>query len=175
MQNLQRIQSLSWVLFWISTALLFCAPAIILGGVALIAAPQNWLAARFVELPDGTVFSTGKRFVILATDLLASLPMVWVIWQMRGLFQRYMNGEVLTQPCAGHILRAGLGLISLAALLTLLPSLQILLLTLDNLNGTRVFSISIRGADIALALAGGLIVVVGWVMREATAEIEGFV
>lgn len=175
MQNLQRIQNLSRILFWVSTAMLACAPFTILASLAFVAAPQDWLAARFAELPSGTVFSTEKRFVILGLDLLSTVPMVWIIWQMRRLFQRYKGGEVLTEPCAGHILRAGLGLISLAILLVVLPSLQILLLTLDNVNGTRLFSISISGAQIALALAGGLMMVVGWVMREATREIESFV
>ena len=47
-----------------------------------------------------------------------------------------------------------------------------MLASLANPPGERVLTISLEGADLGQVLAGGLMVVIGWAMREAAVVAE---
>lgn len=170
-----RILRLSGRLYWLCTVLLFLAPLVVLGAIAYGWAGAAGLPLRFPGLPELTVLTPAKAIAVTALGSLTLLPMLVMVLQMRRLFGRYRAGEILSDACAHHILRIGQALIALSVLMILLPTLQILILTADNPGATKVLSFSIDGAMIGLGLTGGLLLAIGWVMREATREIESFV
>lgn len=178
MQDSARVFRLSSGLYRGTTVLLLLLPLLVLGyGLWGIAHP-GWLAGAFAELPEGTTLTGTKSTAVLAIGALALGPMLMALWQMRGLFARYRRGEILSPACAGHIRRCGGALVLLALAQFLIRPLQILALTADNPAGQKVLAIGLSSEVLWLALAGGLLVVIGRVMAEAARLAEenaGFV
>ena len=86
---------------------------------------------------------------------------------MRGLFALYRRGQILTDAAAERIRRIGAALVVLAVAGTLLHTAQALLLTIDNPAGQRHLVLSLSSDSLGFLLSGGLLVVIGWAMREA--------
>lgn len=178
MQNLTRIARLSDVLYRGTTVLLPLLPLLVLGYGLWGLRDPGWLNGAFPEMPAATRLTAAKSVGVLAIGALALGPICVALWQMRGLFARYRRGEILTAACAGHIRRSGVALVVLAGMQVLIRPLQILALTADNPPGEKMLAISLSGEMLWLALAGGLLVVIGWVMAEAALAAEenaGFV
>ena len=97
---------------------------------------------------------------------------------MRKLFGAYVKGHVLTEASARLIQRIGQGFLALAIVPFVLRPVQSVLMTLANPPGERSITIGLDSDMIFFALSGGLIVVIGWAMREAAdvaAENKSFV
>ena len=178
MQNLARIARLSTALYRGTSLLLPLLPLLVLGYGVWGGANPDWLKGAFAELPEGTALTGVKSSAVLAIGALALVPITLSLWQMRGLFARYRRGEILSPACAGHIRRTGIALTVLALAQFLIRPLQILVLTADNPPGARMLAIGLSSEVLWLALAGGLLVLIGWVMAEAARAAEenaGFV
>ncbi|GHC27144.1 hypothetical protein IQ03_02808 [Gemmobacter caeni] len=173
-----RILRLSLVLWWVVTLLLPGLPLLVLlWGWHGVREP-GWLLTAFPGLPPETRLTAGKSSGTLALGLLALVPMLAALWHMRGLFALYAASEVLTPMAARRIRAIGVALALLAVAQTVLPGLQLLLLTADNPPGARIVSIALTSEMLWLALAGGLLVTIGWAMTEAARVAEenrGFV
>lgn len=127
-------------------------------------------------LPD--VISTGLYLTILAIEMVSVVIAAYILWNMRTLFGFYKSGETLSARCADQILRIGQGLLAVGIIGFLSNTVIVLLLTMANEVGTRTLAFTFTDGDIGFFLAGGLIVVIGWVMREAVQVAEenrGFV
>lgn len=135
-------------------------------------------AQRFPDLPEVTEFTATKAFLAGLIGAAVLIPALFTLWQMRELFGRYMNGEVLTARCAGHISRIGIGFVVISAMNLLIPTIQALILTINNPEGARVLMVQFSSNGIGFLLAGGLLVAIGWAMTEAAHAAEenaGFV
>lgn len=170
-----RITRLSSRLYWLCSGLIVLIPLAILLALAWGWAAPEGLLMRFPGLPDGTALTPAKAITATLIGGTTLIPMALALLHMRSLLGRYRAGEILSDACARHILRIGQALIAFCVLLIITPTLQILALTADNADGQKIVSIGIDGAMVGLGLAGGLLVVIGWVMREASREIESFV
>ncbi|QDC08286.1 hypothetical protein FHY55_03080 [Oceanicola sp. D3] len=127
---------------------------------------------RAAGIEPGVELSPLHRASVAALGALPSLALLYVLREMARLFGRYAQGETLTHHCAAHILRIGTGLLVAVALELLARPLQTTLASLANPPGERVLAISLEGADLGQVLAGGLMVVIGWAMREAAVVAE---
>lgn len=163
----QRILRLSNALYWASSGLLIALPMLVIAALLWGWAAPSGIPQRFPGLPPETVITAAKAMVATAIGALSLCPMLTTLLQMRGLFDRYRHGEILTDACAHHILRIGQSVFALAIFTIVAPTLQILILTADNPGGGKILSIGINDAMLGLSLAGALLVVIGWVMREA--------
>ena len=173
-----RVTVLSTALYHLTTLALIALPVAVAYGVLAVAPDTATLAQRFpgVLLPDP--LSVGHAQVAAAIGALPTLAALYVLWQMRRLFRCYRVGQTLSGDAARAILRIGVGILAVLILGVLAHSLQGLALTLGNPPGQRSLSVAVSSADLALALTGGLILVIGWVMREAVdvaEENRGFV
>ena len=131
------------------------------------------LAAALAPLPPGTVISFDEYWCAV---LIATAPLavgVAALLAARRLFEAHAWGD---WPGVGRALTAvGRRVLVLAALGVAVPTLQGLVVTWDNPVGARQLRLSVDSAVLALALAGGLIAVIGDGLRAARAELEGFV
>lgn len=135
-------------------------------------ADPDSLLRSFGNLPPETTVSPGKALIVTGIAALQLIPGIVLLLQMRGLFRRYRMGEILTAACAGHIRRIGQFLLVLAAIRLAMPTLQGFAMTLGNPPGARILTVGINSDIIALALTGGLLVVIGWAMAEAARAAE---
>jgi hypothetical protein len=167
-----HILRLSSTLYWTVTALLFALPALVLAALLRDVLDPSDIAARF---PEAGIVGLPPRGALLAAGAAGLLPpaaMVYTLAQMRVLFARYAEGEILTPPCADRIRRIGKGLLALAALGLLTRTLQVLILSLGNPEGAHVLAIGIDGTALGFLLSGAFVVVVGRVMHEAVQVAE---
>ncbi|WP_188914264.1 DUF2975 domain-containing protein [Salinarimonas ramus] len=137
------------------------------------------LASRQV-LPPGATFtltpaSIAAGFVTGAIPVALSL---YGLWHAHALFRGWRDGPIFTQVAGRRLVRMGaaLALMPIAAMLS--SGLTSLVLTLGNPPGQRTVQIAVSDDPIVMAVAGGLLIVVGWVMAEAARlaeENEAFV
>lgn len=178
MPTLPHIARLAARLQLITTAAMVLLPAVVAVYLVRGVSDPSWITTAFPGLPPATALTPAKSTLALALGAVSLVPMLTALAQMRALFARYRSGEILTYPCALHIRCAGLALIAVAIVQTLLAPLQGLLLTWDNPPGQRVLAVSLTSEALWLALAGLFLVMIGWVMAEAARAAEenaGFV
>jgi hypothetical protein len=176
MPDISRISTLSTWLYWTALVLMIVLP------VALIAILMRyWLNPDdlIAQFPGVTASIRPSTALIVTLIGALSLPSLLVaLDQARQLFARYRSGEILSQACASHIHRVGQMLVTLAFLGVILPTLQVLLLSWGNPPGQKILQIGFADENLGFLLAGGMLTVIGWVMREAArvkAENEAFV
>lgn len=175
---LSKIAQLSRCLGRITTGALVALPLMLLWRVSQALIDPETLRARFADLPAVTALAPGKAAAVAALGLLALGPAMAALWRMRALFARYGAGEILTPAAADLIRGIGAALVLMALAMTLLHTAQMALLTIDSPDGQKILSIRLDSDALGFLLSGGLLIVIGWVMREAARAAEdaaGFV
>jgi len=155
-------------ILYVTTVICMVAVPIIVIGI-LVATPitpdtvQAMVRAATVS-PDATPL---HLWAAIGFSGLGVLVLLWTLNEMRKLFAGYQRGEVLTTSSAHRIERIGWGLLGLAILPFVLLPIQTILLTLANPAGERVLSVGISSDMVGFALAAGLMIIIGWAMRQA--------
>ena len=153
--NLKNLTRSSAIAFATATALA-CAP------LSVVAMAQS---SEVTQLLAGL----GRMQITVLGALWALKPLVLMgaFWQMTRLFSHFKSGEVLTEVVAICIKRIGQCLLGAAVISFVTVPLQSLLISLNKTAGARSVSVAISSDMILFAMAGGLIIVIGWAMREA--------
>lgn len=178
MSDLTRISKLSEWLYWAATVLTYVLPLLVLAGILRGWVDTASLTKRFPELAEGTVIAPVQGLLAALVAAVAVFPLIAAFMAMSSLFNRYRRGEILSDACADDILRIGRAMVFLAAATVLVPTLQVLVLSWQSPPGQRVLQVGLDSGTLGFLLSGGLMFVIGWVMREAArvkAENEGFV
>ncbi len=166
-EGLARIRAASRFLKNLTTL----GAVIILGfGIAFAAFPtwfDQLINNAFPELTIATGITPLKRVGLLALMAFPLAVTLYGLWHARLLFTSYEKGEVFTGRAAGHIRLVGLAMLINAILSPVVHTLGSILLTYDNMAGSRAIAISLSSDTYSLLLTGGLLIVIGWVMREA--------
>lgn len=142
--------------------------------LALVALPLGVASSVIVsgvDLPVPEAVAVSDREAV-AVKLLGLVPMgiaLWILVLMRRLFGLFRDGRALSEGAATAVGRMGRALVLLAAMGLVVPTLQILVVTLDEGPGLRQLSIAFGSGEVGLALAGGLMAVLGAAMREGAA------
>lgn len=172
MSELSRISRLAGGLHVVASLVLVAVPLLVAVFLWRGWNDPSWLSAAFPALPEGTALTPMKSTLVIALGAVTLLPVAAALLHMRGLFSRYRQGEILTLPCARHILRAWQALVLLALVQFIILPVQIMVLTADNPAGERIVSLDFTSETLWLLLSGGLLVVIGWVMVEAARAAE---
>jgi hypothetical protein len=104
-----------------------------------------------------------------SADLIGALPFLIGLFFLKRLFSHYKNGEIFTRKNA--ILYRKLGMLYLIdALLikSLSQTLMVLAVTMTSPPGHRYLSISFGTLNLSSLFYGALVIVVSWVMLEAS-------
>ncbi len=143
----------------------------VLGAAMAFVAVPAWfdtlIPQAFPELMPGYVVTSAKRAGLLALMAVPLGTVLFGLWHVRLLFGAYERGEVFTTTAARHLRLAGLALAANALAAVFIHPLGSILLTYDNAPGERQFSIALGSDTYMLLLAGGLLIVIGWIMGEA--------
>lgn len=178
MQELDRIPRRAARLHLVVTALMVILPLIVVVYFMRGLEDPASLAAALPALPAGVTLDPQRPVLAFALGALALVPMLYSLAQIRTLFALYAAGQILTEPCAKRIGRAGIGLASLALLQTVLVPIQSLILTIDALSGRPNLMIALSSETMWLLICGLLLAVIGRIMAEAARLAEenaGFV
>ncbi|MEJ8561837.1 DUF2975 domain-containing protein [Yoonia sp. GPGPB17] len=178
MSKLNQVSKWAAVLRGITIGAMVVLPVTITGGLLntpLVPEALNGALNGVTASPDAT---RGQMMTVVALNLISPLILFLTLNEMRKLFGAYVKGHVLTEASARLIQRIGQGFLALAIVPFVLRPVQSALMTLANPPGERSIAIGLDNDMIFFALSGGLIVVIGWAMREASdvaAENKSFV
>ena len=151
---------------------------VILGMVGIVALLAMLIALptaleAIVALDPGNISEGGinraERFGLWCVMVLASLPTLYALNQLRLLFTAYAQGDILSARAATCLSRFGQGLLAMCVAGVLAETLKALVLTWGNVPGNRQLVLSASDSTYALALMGGFMIVIGWAMSEAAA------
>ena len=175
MPNATRLPSMLFGLCW---AILVLLPA----AMIFAAVSGAFGAPALVEAFPGVVLSDELLpWQVAGAGILGLLPwlvVMWLLWRIRGLFDRYRRGQGLTLAAAGDIRAIGFGLIVLGFTKIAAHTGQVLVLSALNPAGERMLALQLGTGEIGFVFAGGLMLAIGQSMRDAVAaaeELRGFV
>ncbi len=162
-----RVQRLARVLHAACTLALIVMPAFAIYTTVIGEAGEANLQSTYADYVLPEVIPVETVLAVRAIQMIGFVLTLYILWQMRNLFGLYKRGEILSSRCAAVILRCGQALIAVGIIGFLSNTLIVLLLTLMNEAGQRTLVFTFSDGDAGFFLGGGLITVIGWVMREA--------
>ena len=140
MSKLKDVAKLASVLHGLTVAALVLLPIAIVGTIAVTPLVPDSLNTTLQVSPDIT---RTQMILFLIVNLISPLILIWTLNEMRKLFGAYAKGEILTDRCAGLILRIGKGLLALAVASFVIRPIETVLVTLANQPGDRSLSIGL--------------------------------
>ena len=122
-------------------------------------------------LTTGTLSSLAKA-AALAALLIGSLPAIFMLYNLRKLFQSYARGTFFTVCAANRLKAAAVALLAMVVARPLTGALLSLALSIDLPAGQKQLVLNFGSTEIWIGLAGGMVLVTAWIMGEAAALAE---
>ncbi len=165
--TLSRIKSASRILQGLTS----CGMVLVAGvSIGLILNPAWFDVAvsnAFSALNIASGITPAKRLGLICLMAAPLAITLYGLWHLRLLFAAYRDGRIFGDEAPAHLFKVGLAMAGNAASVIIVHSLGSLILTWDNPPGSRQFAINLSSDSYTLILTGGLLIVIGWVMREA--------
>lgn len=175
---MHRIQTVSkGMVFALALALL----ALVLLAAVYVAYPRLFLQGLYSAYnlsPNIPPLSAWQDVAMVGIVLLNLLPPLFVIWQLRKMFQRFAKGEVFSAAATRHLFRAAIGMVAMGIINILSTTVSVLVLTANAPAGGHVLAINISSSEVSSIFTGAVFAVMSWVMQEAarlSEENAGFV
>lgn len=173
-KRLTRIRRLSNVMKWFVTALLILISVVsailvfilLLPALLDISTGMLDLAGKERRLGD---IPLAQRLGLIAMVLFAFFLLRKILWNIRQLFAQFQGGAFFAPATQAHVLNAGLWLLAYGVFDILSAPVSSVLLTWDNAPGERSLEIALNGGEFFFLVFGALMLVFGWIMREAAA------
>lgn len=165
-------QRLPIVLYYATWITIFAAPTVLVALIATGAFSPEAIKAAF---PDVRISDAQTADEIICAGVVGLLPWMfalWVLFEVQALLALYRNGNALTQDAAHRIFRIGIGLAFVALTSVAARTVQILILTAANDDGSRMLAISFSFTHVALLLAAGLMTLIGRSMIDAARAVD---
>ncbi len=163
----RKIRNLARILYGVTWLAMIGLPVTIIAYLLTGEITPDALRAEYphISLPEN--ISSQTFFIALMIRAIPIAVGLIILWHMQKLFALYMQGETLTLNCTHRILRIGQGLVCLGIASIVTTTAVIAYLSLGNPPGQRYLSISLGDAELRSLMAGGLLVIIGWISKEA--------
>jgi len=175
-----RFFVLSRLLQMLSLLIMAVIPVAIIA-VFMLGSPRDFLLAQTLgdtTFTAATLPGAAQLSAAIAVSLVQVAALLFALWNMSRLFGNFRAGRIIAPQTAQRLFRTGQGLVAAALLSILADPVQTVLLSWNLGPGQRQLSVSLSLPDVLFLVAGGLLVLVGYAMREAVAlqdENRGFV
>ncbi|EFO29015.1 conserved hypothetical protein [Roseibium sp. TrichSKD4] len=173
--RLNRLYGLSCVMKWVSTLCAAIMVVVALGlALALIDPSLDFLATETAvyldeqERPYADIPFV-QRMGILCLMLVYFGILIAMAWNLRRLFSQFQELRFFELATLNRILLAGSCLIAFGVFDIVEDPISSILATLDYPEGQRQLIVGLDGSELFFLVFGGLILVFGWIMREAAA------
>jgi len=166
-QNMQRIQRVSKKFRVLFAVLSLCIPILVLLYWLLF----NHLPAGFImQLPVAVKSSLPMGTLVMAffVSLIPTSVAIYGLINLNRLFRLYEQAIVFSEQNVLYFRRIGYTLIYWVVANQLFTVLISLTLTFNNPPGERMLVAQLAISDIGSLIIGGVVVLVSWVMNEAT-------
>lgn len=172
-KRLTRIRRLSAFMKWAVTlvfALMVLLGAVILFEVAmpsnLLIDPNETIDIAEVERKIGEI-PYGQRLGIAVLLWVAIACLSLSIWNIRQVFKRFQMMEFFSPKTLANVISIGVWLIIFAVFDLISDPIGSVILTYDLPPGERSLEVSLDGAEIFCFILGALMLLFGWILREA--------
>lgn len=178
--SLQKIKNISCFGSFIVTLLLITLPCFYIAKWIFIDQPIIKQLSAFgiccaIKGPTAFIkpwmiaWTPGLKLLGLGADLIGHLPFWFSFFILKFILKNYSEGNVFTTSNARYYqYLAGFFLLSALVCKPICDALMILVATLNNRPGQRIFSIGFGVANVQDILWGGLVMLIAWVMSEAS-------
>ncbi len=178
---MHRIQKISSYLLMVFNVLILALPLIAVLTWLFIETEfmKNLISNSFlfkqIQTPEGFVslsqikWTSTSKIIGFIACILGALPIFLSLFSLKSIFQNYQKGKIFTITNAQHYRRLGIFFFLDALLATPIGDmLMILATTLSNPPGHRYISLSFGTPNIEALFCGILVMVISWVMLEAS-------
>ena len=178
LKRLSRIQAVAGFMKWAVTAaalILLAAAALVALGIVIpdvaefFGEPAIDIGGKQYLIRD---LETVQRFIFAMISTIALVILVAISWQVRQLFSRFSQMDFFSAATLSHILSLGRLLVALGAYDFLSTPVASVLMSWHFPAGQRALSISIEGGETFLMIFGTVIILFGWILREAASISE---
>ncbi|MBL4682838.1 MAG: DUF2975 domain-containing protein [Pseudomonadales bacterium] len=128
--------------------------------------PQYWFVPNGILFQPGTL-SESTRIISAGISLVANLPLLLALWQLRGLLELYRNLELFREEAAPRMKKFAAYIVGFALLQPIAGGFLSIVTSINNAEGHRVLSISIADTDIATIFLGLTMIVIAYVLEDA--------
>ncbi|WP_305989690.1 DUF2975 domain-containing protein [Roseibium sp. MMSF_3544] len=175
--RLSRIHRLSSTMKWFVTVV-FVLIAVLGSLLALVTLlpVMAGITASMLDLADVerklSDVPLGQRVGLVATVCVAFFLLGGICWHARQLFDRFSNGAFFEPETQSRVVKIGAWLIAYGVFDILSNPISSVLLTWDRAPGQRQLEIALNGGEFLVLIFGALMLVFGWIMREAATLAE---
>jgi len=172
MRRVARIQRLSAVMKWFVTVFM---GVVVLAAVLLVLS-LSW-PDFFVDADDMLEVGSIERPILelpllqrigFSALVVAAFGMILgMCWHARQAFSHFQKGDYFQPGTLSCIVALGFWLIGFGVFEVVSDMIGSVLLTLDHPEGERQLEIDIDGGEVFFLTFGALMLVFGWIMREA--------
>lgn len=155
-----RVFHALWGILLVALPVLTVAYWVSLNHVQWMFDPPPGLDAAHRPLPGSALWGG------FAASLLPLAVVTYGLVQLRRLFGLYRRGRIFTSDNVRCLKGFGVALILWPVVTPIYDALVSVALTFSNPPGQRLLAVGLQGTDVGLALIGGVLVVMSWVMRE---------
>jgi len=172
-KRLTRIRRVSGIMKWVVTVVL---AVILFFGVIItisIALPNEFMIAADDTLDVADVERNLRevpqlqRVGIAALAAIAFTLLMIAGWNIRQVFNRFQQMEFFSPKTLANVIAFGTWLIAFAVFDLISDPLGSFILTLDLPPGERQVDITLDGGEIFFLVLGALMLLFGWILREA--------
>ncbi len=160
----ERIKKISNRFRWLVIALMGLMPLTAWMGWALLELDEVDIGFTTDEVGPLTSFERWSAATLSVLPLSVSL---FALYNLQKLFSFYADGKFFAPENARCFRSMGWALVIAVPVDILFSAALSVLLSFDQPAGQRMLEISMSSNDIGIAVVGGVIVIVSWVMAEA--------
>ena len=172
-RRLTRIRRVSGIMKWVVTVVL--AVILVFGVIVTvgIALPNEFMFAADETLDVADVERTFgevphlQRLGIASLAAIAFTLLMIAGWNIRQVFKRFQQMEFFSPKTLANVIAFGTWLIAFAVFDLISDPLGTYILTFDLPPGERQVDITLDGGEIFFLILGALMLLFGWILREA--------
>ncbi|MCK7612787.1 DUF2975 domain-containing protein [Roseibium sediminicola] len=172
-KRLKRIRGCARAVKWVLT---FVVVAQLVFGIALclsILLPAYSLFNGVDSISTGNIERAFRDMPLVQRALLAFLAAISFIlltsalWTLRNLCARFQKADFFSPRTLKQVAFAGIWLISYAIFDVASDPVAALIATMDFPEAQRIVDVTVDGGEISCMILGALMLLLGWIMREA--------
>jgi len=171
--RLRRIRTGAKIVKWVLTV---CTAALFALGLGLFLSvlfptltPFNGEDAIYVGDMERSFLSMSfvQRALLSLLVAISFFLLVNALWTLRALCARYQNLDFFSPSTLKRMIMAGVWLISFAFFDVASDPVAALVATMDFPETQRIVDVTVDGGEISCLILGALMLVLGWILREA--------
>ena len=167
MNNTDRIARLAQKLHWVTAFFLFALPVALFLGLISTGLDKDLFLDSIEYVNIQSEISYLQIWLCIGLEGLILIAIIYTLEQMRRLFSQFAKRHIFDFVTADIISKVGIGLLVIVAMAVSIHTVQVLVLTWTNPPGQTALSLEIDDSDIGFLLSAGLLMIIGWAMRDA--------